>query len=121
MKMENKSFIFAINVTYDNNTFNTLAKIEYKHTGLRYFLNKNHFTENKEIADKWRSKGKKVTVKSGYYFIDRIAIPIINAEGKKDWWYITNPGDYYRVNKTSKACQKNHSLLSNEEVFEIWK
>ena len=111
--METIKVKVAANITYDGVTFNTPLLIEYKHTGKQYFKGKNHFTENLEIAEKWKAQGKKVTVKDGYYYIDRLAIPNINAKGEKDIWYINNAGDSYTINKTSKYAKKIHTMLSN--------
>lgn len=102
----------AANITYSGNTYNTLLFVEYKHTGKQYFKGKNHFTNNEEIAQSWEEKGKKVTTKTGHYFINRIAIPTINAKGENDKWYITNEGDTYSINKVSKYGRKIHAQLS---------
>lgn len=103
----------AANITYSGFTYNTPVIVEYKHTGKQYFKSKHHFTESEEIAQRWKEEGKKVTTKDGHYFINRIAIPTINAKGEKDVWYITNAGDTYKVNKVSKYWDKIHKLLSS--------
>jgi hypothetical protein len=86
----------AANITYGVMTYNTPVKVEYKHTGHRYILKSRskteRYTSSISIANDWKAKGRKVLVKSGYYFIDRIAIPNIQNTGKRDWWYITNEG-----------------------------
>jgi hypothetical protein len=107
---------FAANITYDNLTYNTKVFVEYKHSGKQYFKSENHYTESKEIAEEWASKGIKVITKEGYWYIDRIAIPIIGLNGKKDKWYINNQGDYYRINKCSKFWNKMHQKLSNNQI-----
>lgn len=103
---------FVANVTYLENTFNTPLIVEYKHTGLMWYKNKNHFTSSPEIAERWQKEGKKVKVDKGHYFIDRLAIPTINAKGEKDIWYINNPGDKYKINKVSKYGQKLQKQIS---------
>lgn len=103
----------AANITYGGFTYNTPLIIEYEHTGLQYFKGKSHYTENKEIADKWKREGKRVVTKPGYYYIKRIAIPITTTNGNPDIWYINNEGDYYSINKVSKYAKKIHLLLSN--------
>jgi hypothetical protein len=87
----------AANVTYGAITENTRVKVEYKHTGPMTLKN-----------------GRKKKHSIGYYFIDRIAIPT-TVNGKPDWWYITNEGDSYRINKCSKAWNKIHTQLSEEQ------
>jgi hypothetical protein len=103
----------AANITYHGFTYNTLLFVEYQHTGIQYYKGKNHYTSDKDIADNWKAKGKKVTVKDGYYFIKRLAIPTVNAKGLPDIWYINNSGDFYTVNKVSKYWKKVHEQLSN--------
>lgn len=88
----------AANITYSGNTFNTILFLEYKHTG--------------EFSYK---QGRKKIHTIGYYFIDRIAIPTINAKGLKDIWYINNSGDNYSINKVSKYAKKIHNILSKEQ------
>lgn len=88
----------AANITYIGNTFNTILFLEYKHTG--------------EFSYK---QGRKKIHTKGYYFIDRIAIPTVNAKGEKDIWYITNSGDTYAINKVSKYAKKIHAELSKEQ------
>jgi hypothetical protein len=110
----------AANITYSGLTYNTPVKVKYKHTGLRYVLNSKargeKYTSNPEIANEWKSKGRKVLVKSGYYFIDRIAKPSIRDNGQPDWWYITNEGDYYIINRASKYWRRKHAELSQETL-----
>jgi len=102
--------IFAANVTYGSITQNAPTLFEYKHTGKIFYKNKNHSTANEEIANKWVEQGKKVKVSQGYYYIDRIAIPDENC----GWWYVTNEGDFYRLNKVSKYARRIHAELSQE-------
>ena len=107
---------FAANISYSGVTFNTPLIVEYRHTGTQYFKKPHHYTENPEIAQEWKRKGKKVTEKPGYYFMDRIAIPTTKTDGSKDIWYINNPGDTYKVNKVSKYGQKVHEQLSKHQT-----
>ena len=102
----------AGNITYSGFTYNTPLLVEYKHTGKEWHI-KNKFTSSLEIAERWKAEGRKVIEKPGHYFISRIAIPNVMADGLKDWWYITNEGDNYKVNKASKYWKKIHSQLSN--------
>jgi cytochrome c oxidase assembly protein Cox11 len=108
--MEDKILYTVGNITYSGFTYNTRLKVEYKHTGIQYHI-KNKYTCDKDIADSWIAKGKKVKVKQGNYFIYRIAIPNQNS-----WWYISNSGDSYTLNKASKYFKKIHSELSNNIV-----
>jgi len=113
--MEKIKITVAANVTYSGNTFNTPLLVEYKHTGPQWFYKKGKtqvYTSSIEIANEMIAKGKKVTEKPGYYFIERMAIPTINANGENDIWYITN-GDAYQINKASKYFKKVHFQLSN--------
>lgn len=106
----------AANITYSGLTYNTPLIIEYKHTGKQYFYKKGrkqYFTDNIEIANENKAKGIKVTEKAGYYFINRMAIPTINANMQPDIWYITNGDSSYLINKVSKYAKKLHSQLSN--------
>jgi len=90
----------AANVTYSGFTETRKVKIEYKHSG----------------PIKYREHGKrKYKHSQGYYYIDRIAIPSITANGKRDWWYITNDGDSYVVNKVSKYLKRIHEQMSKEQ------
>lgn len=121
--MEKIIFWTAGNVTYSENTFNTRILVEYKHTGKQFFYKEKvgrklveKYTDSEEIAAEKIQKGIKVTVKEGHYFIDRIAIPTINAKGQSDIWYINNSGDYYRINKVSKFWQKKHKELSANQL-----
>ena len=114
--MENVTIKVAANITYNGFTYNTPLIVEYKHTGKQYFYKKGrkqYFTDSVEIAQENIAKGIKVTEKPGYYFIDRMAIPTTNASMQPDKWYITNEGDNYTVNKTSKYWKKIHQQLSN--------
>ena len=111
---------FAANVTYSGNTFNTKLIITYKHTGKQFFTKKkkqgyNTCTTNIDIANQWKDKGLIVTENEGYYFMYRLAIPNINANGKDDIWYINNDGDNYRVNQISKYGRKVHHQLSQPQ------
>jgi len=111
MQTETVKVIGAANVTYSGLTYNTKVLLEYEHTGEMYCKRKNqhHHTSHIDLAEKWKGGYIK---KPGYYFIKRIAIPTINADGKNDFWYINNSGDTYQVNKISKYLKKIHSLLS---------
>lgn len=111
--MEDLTIKVAANITYDGFTYNTPLIVEYKHTGEQYFKGKASYTTDIDIAENWKAKGKKVTVKKGHYFISRLAIPTINAKGEKDIWYINNSGDNYTINKASKYWKKIHQQLSN--------
>ena len=111
-----KKYTFAANITYSGRTFNTKLIVEYKHTGKQFFKNTRkgkHYLSGEESAKK--EKGK-IFVSDGYYFIDRLAIPTINANGENDIWYINNFGDAYSVNKVSKFGKKIHQQLSEEKI-----
>lgn len=103
----------AANITYSGSTYNSKVLVEYEHTGEMYFKKANHYTQDKDIAEEWKAKGKKVITKPGYYFIKRLAIPTIMANGQKGIWYINNSGDNYTINKVSKYWKKMHDQLSN--------
>lgn len=108
----------AANITYSGFTYNTPLLVEYAHTGKQWFYKPKrsrteHFTESIEIANDRIKEGLKVIEKPGYYFIKRVAVPTINANGEKGIWYINNPGDHYSINKTSKYWKKIHEQLSN--------
>jgi len=60
-------------------------------------------------------EGKKLIIKSGYYFIKRMAIPT-DGGGK---WYINNEGSAYSINKVSKYGRRVHAELSQETIIEI--
>jgi len=110
-------FIIAANITYDGFTYNTRLLMEYKHTGGYYFMNTpkgKHILSGEDSSNDKMRKGKKVFYSNGYYFIDRMAIPTINAKGENDFWYINNPGDSYSINKVSKFAKKKHAELSAE-------
>lgn len=110
----NKQFYFAGIVNYAGFDHKTIMKIEYEHTGRRYICDKSKYTCNPDIAMEWVDKGHEVLVKSGYWFIKRIAIPTTTSGGIKDWWYISNSGDTYSLLKASPAWRKKHTELSNE-------
>ncbi len=102
---------FMANISYSESTFNTLLIVEYKHTGKQYYHKKSKngarcCTTDEEIKNIWIDKGYKITENEGYYFVHRVAIPTRKPNGKKDIWYINNPGDYYRINKISKYGKK---------------
>ncbi len=116
-QMKNQIQTVAANITYSGATFNTRLVITYKHTGPQFFYKKKGqkhetFTESETIASERKSQGLKVRETSGHWFIERLAIPTINAKGEKDIWYINNPGDNYRINKISKYGKKIHQQLS---------
>lgn len=113
--METITKTYAANITYSGLTYNTPLIVTYEHTGKLYYKKANHYTTDKEIAEKWVAQGKKVKVKNGYFFIKRLAIPTINSKGEPDIWYINNEGDYYRINKLSKYGQKVHAELTAAE------
>lgn len=120
-----KKVTFAANITYSGSTFNTILIVEYKHTGKQWFYKKpkqkhETFTENEQIAIEKRNQGLIVTEKKGYYYVDRIAIPNVNAKGEKDIWYISNYGDSFKINKISKYGKKIHSQLSQEQDENIF-
>ena len=121
--MSSIKFWTAGNITYGGFTYNTRILAEYKHTGKQYFYKvkykgkwENRYTENQQIAEEKKANGIEVTEKEGYYFLERIAIPTINAKGEEDIWYINNPGDYYKVNKASKFWNKRHHQLSQHQI-----
>lgn len=103
-----KIFVFAGNITYKGFTYNSRLRVEYAHTGKLYYQRKGHktlgdkYAASREIAEDLKAKGKKIQITSGYWFIDRIAIITGN-----DYWYITNDGDTYSLNKASKFWQKH--------------
>jgi hypothetical protein len=115
-----KTITYIANITYSGMTYITPLIVTYKHTGKRYVYKKPRdkyqtVTENKELALEKINQGLTVTEKKGYYYIDRIAIPTINAKGEKDIWYISNCGDSYTINKVSKYGKKIHEQLSQEQ------
>lgn len=117
--MENITVQFAANITYNGITENTRLTVEYKHTGKQWFYKvgrREHYTESAEIAKEKKEQGVKITEKPGYFFIDRLAIPTINAKGEPDIWYINNPEDFYTINKVSKYAKKIHKLLSENII-----
>ena len=115
--MEIKKFIVAANINYNGVDFNTKLHIEYRHTGKHYLKRKSkrsHVltqTFDDEIAQSWKEKGFYVDENEGFYVMERLAIPTINAKGENDIWYINNCGDNYRVNKLSKYAQKIHEQM----------
>jgi len=109
------NIIVAANVSYSGMTTNTKLLIQYKHTG-KIYSTKNKTTYDVSIAENWKNKGNKVKESEGYYFIDRLAIPAITANGKNDYWYINNDGDGYSINKVSKYGKKIHTMLSNNDT-----
>jgi hypothetical protein len=114
--MEDIKIKVAANITYSGFTYNTPLIIEYKHTGKVWIYKKKkreHFTMNEEIMREREMEGCKIIEKPGYYYMNRLAIPTINASGNDDIWYINNPGDSYTVNKISKYGRKIHEQLSN--------
>lgn len=115
---------FAANITYCGFTYNTRLIVEYKHTGEYYFCKTSkskHILSGKESADDKRSKGKKVYHSKGYYYMGRLAIPNMGADGKDSIWYINNSGDYCKINKISKYAKKVHAELSQEEIPTVYK
>lgn len=119
--MEIIKFWIAANITYHGLTFNTPLLMEYRHTGLRYVRKSRskveNYTSSFDIAKRYLSEGKKVIVKSGYYYIDRMAIKIPLDDGTIVDWYINNEGDHYIVNKVSKYAQRRHKELSIETTL----
>ena len=102
------------NITYSGLTYDTQLIIEYKHTGKEYRYKEKRTekcTNSESIADEKRSKGINVTEKEGYYYIDRIAIPTVNAAGNNDIWYITNEGDNYKINSISESEKEIHKQI----------
>lgn len=120
--MEKLIVKMAANITYSGFERNTVLHIEYKHTGIFYsYLDKKgieHIAHSKHDAMEWKAKGKKVTEKPGYWYMGRIAIPIVRNDGESDIWYINNDGDNYTVNKVSKYGRKVHAQLSNNIIPE---
>lgn len=115
---------FAANISYYGFTYNTRLMIEYKHTGEYYFLKTRkgiHILSGKESADEKKATGKKVYHSTGYYYMGRLSIPNIGADGKQHQWYINNSGDTYSVNKVSKYGKKIHTQLATEPKPTIYK
>lgn len=113
--------MYVASLTYSGQTFNTILNVEYQHTGKQWFYKKKGqrnetFTENPDIASEKIEQGLKVREQDGYYFISRISIPTINTKGENDFWYITNDGDSYKINRVSKYGRKVHNLLSNNII-----
>lgn len=114
--------VVAANVNYSGITFNTPLLIEYKHTGEYYFFKDNkgkHIFSNPDRIEQYKEKRKKIFISSGYYFIDRLAIPTNYDRTNKTWWYINNPDDTYKVNQVSKYSKKIHTELSKETISPI--
>jgi len=105
----------AANITYSGMTYNTPLILEYEHTGTIYEIKNKKYTTDHEIYQGWLKKGIRASIKEGYYFIKRMAIPTINAKGEKGVWYINNSGDTYRINKVSKYGKKIHAELSKHQ------
>lgn len=109
---------FQANITYGGATFDTDLNIEYQHTGKEYHYKKGKrefFTHSESIAEKNKTKGIKVKETPGYYFINRLSIPTVNAEGKIDTWYINNEGDTYKVNSVCEEGKRMHEILSRQQ------
>lgn len=109
---------YAVNLTYNGFTFNTIAFFEYEHTGEYFILkgNKNDKIFNTiEDAKNKIKKHLKLFKSDGYFFIKRISIP--NGDGKE--WYINNSGDNYIINKVSKYGKKIHNELSKNKLEKI--
>ena len=115
--MSTKNFTVAANINYNGIDFNTKLYIEYKHTSKHFLKRKSKRSQvltqtfDSEIAESWKEKGFYVEENDGFYFINRLAIPTINAKGENDIWYINNSGDNYRVNKLSKYAKKIHEQM----------
>lgn len=115
---------FVANISYNGFTFNTLLIVEYKHSGKVFKTTRKGtttHTTHSDIADRWKDEGKKVTEHAGYYYMYRLAIPNVTAEGKKDVWYINNHGDSYRINKISKYGRKIHAQLTENDIEPLTK
>lgn len=122
--METKTVKFVANITYSGSTFTTQLIVEYKHTGKQWFYKKPRqkyetFTENEQIAIEKINQGLTVRETNGYYYIDRIAIPNINAKGERDIWYITNHGDTCKINKISKYGRNIHKQLTENQYEKL--
>lgn len=118
--MKNQTHTFAANISYGGLTYNTPLIVEYKHTGKQFIHNGSkgrHILLDRDTALEYLKKKKKVFYSDGYYFINRLAIPTINAKGEKDIWYINNEGDNYMLNKVSKYAKKIHAQLSEEKLI----
>ncbi len=117
--METIKKIVAANVTYSGITLDTPLLIEYKHTGIYYFFKIKgsiHIFTGEESLKKYKEKKKKIFISSGYYAINRLAIPCNYDRINKNFWYINNCGDSYKINKVSKYAKKIHSELIKEEI-----
>ena len=113
-----KVITMIADITYSGLRRITPLICEYKHTGTIYETGKSRYTSSAEIAQRWKDEGKKVREKQGYYYIDRMAIPSINASGKPDKWYINNSGDMYEVHRVSKYGRRIHKELSAMQAGE---
>lgn len=114
-----KDVICVCEIYYGGLTYITKTKIEYKHTGEFYFYKERggkHILSGVDSAIEKKSAGKKIYKSSGYYQIDRVAIPTLTARGKRDWWYINNPEDYYEVKRMSKYAKKIYKELRKEVI-----
>lgn len=114
-----KDVICVCEIYYGGLTYITKTKIEYKHTGEFYFYKKRggeHILSGIDSAIEKKRAGKKIYKSSGYYIIDRVAIPTLTASGERDWWYINNPGDHYEVRRTSKYAKKINKELKKEVI-----
>lgn len=115
--METKNFTVAANINYNGIDFTTKLHLEYKHTGKHYLKRKSKRSQvltqtfDSGIAQSWKDNGFYVEENEGFYAMNRLAIPTINAKGENDIWYINNNGDNYRVNKLSKYAQKIHKQM----------
>ena len=118
--MEKKEVICVCEIYYGGLAYITKTKIEYKHTGEFYFYKKRggveHILSGIDSAIEKKSAGKKIYKSSGYYQIDRVAIPTLTASGESDWWYINNQGDYYVINRASKYAEKIYKELRKEVI-----
>ena len=118
MKIE-KTHTIAANITYSGMTYNTRLILEIKHTGEYYFCFKKgirHQFSGVDTALQHKAKGKKVFKSSGYYYIDRFAIPVPTADGTQGIWYINNDGDSYSVNKVSKYARALYAEMRQETI-----
>lgn len=114
-----KNVICVCEIYYSGLRYITKTKIEYKHTGEFYFYKKRggeYILSGIDSAIEKKSAGKKIYKSSGYYQIDRVAIPTLTPSGESDWWYINNQGDYYEVRRTSKYAKKIDKELKKEVI-----
>ncbi len=109
---------YQANITYGGITFDTDLCIEYIHTGKEYHYKKGKrqfFTNSEKIAEENKEKGIKVKETPGYYSIYRLSIPTVNADGKKDIWYINNYGENYKINSIHGDGKRIHDILSRQQ------